>query len=177
MRLSRIGGACIIVMLGAASAAAQITTEQGKNIDFSGYRTFTWIKDPNAANPLTNQRIVSDVNAALSAKGLKLTTGDADLAIAASATTEKQQTLETLYDGFPGDWRWDGVGTATTTVHTYTVGTLIIDIFDARTKGAVWRGTAMKTVSNNPQKRGNTVDKAIATMFKRFPVANTTPPQ
>ena len=174
MRLSKIATGVVLVLLAAAAASAQVSTEWAKDVDFSKYKTFTWIMDPNASNPLINQRIISHVNAARTSKGLRLTTGEADLGIAANAATEEQQTLETLYDGFAGGWRYDGVGTATTTVHTYTVGTLIIDIFDVRTKAAVWRGTAMKTLSSNPEKRANTVDKAIATMFKGFPVANPT---
>jgi hypothetical protein len=44
--------------------------------------------------------------------------------------TETQQTLETFYDGFGGGWRWrDSFGSATTTLSTYTIGTLIIDLF------------------------------------------------
>ena len=131
---------------------AQIRTEHSEGTDFSKYKTFMWIKEPNATNPLSNQRIVDDVNSALTSKGLRLVTSDADLGIAAHVATETQQTLQIFYDGFGGGWRWrDTLGSATTTVNTYTVGTLIIGIFDAGTKMAIWRGTAIKTLSDSPQ--------------------------
>jgi hypothetical protein len=169
MQLSRISAALGLMMLVTGIASAQVTAEQSKDADFSKYKTFMWIKSPNATNPLTNQRIVNDVDSALTSKGLRLVTSDPDICIAAHTATEKQQTLQTFYDGFAGGWRWrDGVGSATTTVTSYTVGTLVIDIFDSRTKAAIWRGTAMKTLSDNPQRRAESIDKAIAKMFKLF---------
>ena len=56
---------------------------------------------------------------------------------------------------------------------TYTVGTLIVDMFDCRTKAAVWRGTAMKTLSDSPQKRADVLKSAIAKMFRTFPPPTT----
>jgi hypothetical protein len=173
MQLSRIGAGLALVMLLASTALAQVTTDYAKGTDFSKYKTFMWIKEPNATNPLTNQRIVADVNSALTSKGLQLVTSDADLGIAAHAAKETQQTLDTFYNGFGGGWGWrDGFGSTTAAVHTYTVGTLIIDIFDAHTKQAVWRGVSMKTLSDNPQRRADSLNKAVAKMFRSFPPAS-----
>ena len=91
-----------------------------------------WIKEPKTTDPLMRQRIIEDVNSALTAKGLHVVTANADLAIAAHAATKEERTLNTFYDGFGGGWRWGGrFGSATTTVNTYEVGTLVVDIFDA----------------------------------------------
>ncbi len=175
MKLLRISTGFCLAMLVTGVALAQVTTEAAKGTDFSKYKTFMWIKGPNATNPLANQRIISDVISALTAKGLRLVASDADLGIAANAATETQQTMQTFYDGFAGGWRWrDGVGSSVTTVTTYTVGTLIIDIFDCRSKEAIWRGTAMKTLSDSPQKRNVSIDQGIAKLFKSFPAADTT---
>jgi hypothetical protein len=175
MKMSRIGLGFGIAMLVANAALAQkVTTDYTKGTDFSRYKTFAWIKEPSATNPLTNQRIIDDVNAALTSKGLKLVTADADLAVAAHAATEKQRTLDTFYDGFGGGWRWrGGFGSSTTMVTTFTVGTLVIDIFDGATKDALWRGTSTKTLSDSPQKRADSLNKAVSKMFKNFPPSST----
>jgi hypothetical protein len=173
MQLSRIGvGFGVAMLVGNVALAQKVTTDYDKKADFGKYKTYMWIKEPNASNPLTNQRITEDVNAALASKGLKLVTSDADLGVAAHAATEKQHTVDTFYDGFGGGWRWrgfGGFGTATTTVNTFTVGSLVVDIFDARTKEALWRGMSSKTLSDNPEKRSESLNKAIAKMFKDFP--------
>jgi hypothetical protein len=175
MRLSRVGLSFGLAMLLADAALAQtVTTDYTKGTDFSQYKTFMWIKEPNARNPLTNQRIVDAVNASLTGKALTLVTSDADLGIAAHAATQQQRTLDTFYNGFGGGWRWrGGFGSSTTMVSTYTIGSLVVDIFDARTKEALWRGTSTKTLSDNPQKRADSLNKALGKMFKNFPPSGT----
>lgn len=49
--------------------------------------------------------------------------------------------------------------------HTYLKGTMIVDLFDARTKKLVWRGVAIETVSYSPVKNKERSDKSIETMF------------
>ncbi|HVQ17380.1 MAG TPA: DUF4136 domain-containing protein [Vicinamibacterales bacterium] len=171
MQLSRISlGVGVMMLLAGAAFAQKVTTDHAKDANFGQYKTFMWIKEPKTSDPLKRQRIVDDVNSALSSKGLKLVTSDADLAIAAHASTQQERTLQTFYDGFGGGWRWGGgFGSATTTANTYDVGTLVVDLFDARTKEAVWRGSATKTLSENPQKNEKSLNKAIAKMFTNFP--------
>ena len=57
--------------------------------------------------------------------------------VAAHIATRKAHNLETFYNGF-GGWGWHrwggGMGIATTHVETYAVGTLVVDLFDSRTK-------------------------------------------
>ena len=164
-----------LAMLVATAAFAQkVTTDHAKDANFGGYKTFMWIKEPKTSNPMAKQRIVDDVNAALTAKGLTLVTSDADVAIAAHAATREEHSLQTFYDGFDGGWRWRGrfgPATATTTVNSYEVGTLVVDLFDAKTKEAVWRGTATKTLSDKPEKNERSLNEAVAKMFKAFPPA------
>jgi uncharacterized protein with gpF-like domain len=121
------------------------------------------------SNPLAAQRVVEDVNGQLNAKGWTLVTENADVAIMANGAIKDQETLETFYNWFPG-WRWYWWDTtATTTVEHYSVGTLVVDLFDAKTKQAIFRGTATGTLSEKPQKNDEKLDKAVEKMFKEFP--------
>jgi uncharacterized protein DUF4136 len=171
MRLFRIAAGVGLILLMAGLAYGQkVTTDWNRNADFSKYRTFMWLKEPNAKDPFMNQRLVNAVNARLMEKGLRLVTDNADLAVAANVATQEKHTLNTFYDGFGGwGWGWGGGGTATTTLETYEEGTLVLDLFDARTKRIVWRGAATATVPDKPQKKEEKVDKALEKMFKDFP--------
>jgi uncharacterized protein YkwD len=176
MRLSRLILSAALTLAVASTALAQkVKTDYDKNTNFTQYKTFAWIKQPKTTDPLMAQRVVEEVNAALAAKGLQLVTnGNADLAIAAHAATQQEHTLNTFYDGFGGGWGWrrfggGGFGTATTTDNTYEVGTLVIDMFDAKTKEAIWRGTCTKTLSDNPEKNAKALNEGITKMFKNFP--------
>jgi hypothetical protein len=176
MHRSRIVLSLGVVILTAAVAAAQkVTTDYDKSADFATYKTFMWIKEPNTNNPLMQQRIVDGVNAALTGRGLQLATENADMGIAVHCATREEKTLDTFYDGVGGGWRWRwGFPSATTTVTTYEVGTLVIDVFDSKTKEALWRGTASKTVSENPQTNAETLNRALEKMFRNFPPSGRT---
>src|SRR3954470_7441418 len=103
MRLTALGLGFVAAMaFGNAAFAQDVKTDYNTTTDFSRYKTYSWIKEPQTRNPLTRQRVIDEVNAALKAKGLQLVTSDAELCIAAHAATKEQQTLNTFYDGFGG---------------------------------------------------------------------------
>ena len=71
-------------------------------------------------------------------------------------------------------YAYGGMSSATTTVRTYDVGTLVIDMFQVSTKQAIWRGTAEKTISDKPEKNSEAVRIGIENMFRYFPPATDT---
>jgi hypothetical protein len=177
MRFLRLVLSLALTTAVASSALAQtVRTDYDKSVDFAQYKTFMWIQPPKTNDPLMAQRMVDDVDAALAAKSLQLVTDNADLAIAAHAATQERHTLNTFYDGFGGGWGWrrfggGGIGSATTTDDTFEVGTFVVDIFDCKTKQAIWRGTSTKTLSDDPQKNAKSLNEAVTKMFKEFPPA------
>jgi hypothetical protein len=46
------------MLLASAVQAQKVTTDYTKSVDFNQYKTFMWIKEPKASNPLVQQRIV-----------------------------------------------------------------------------------------------------------------------
>jgi len=102
----------------------------------------------------------------------------ADVSIVAMEITRDQKTLDTFYDGFGGGWGWrrfggGGFGEATTTSDTYKVGTVVVDLFDARTKQLIWRGAASDTLSDNSDKNIKNLDEGVDKMFNHFPPSAT----
>jgi Domain of unknown function (DUF4136) len=155
----------------AASFAQQVKTDYDHNANFGQYRTFSWEKI-QTQDPLLVNRIKDAVNGALIAKGWTQVESGGDACILAMEITRNQQTLNTFYDGFGGGWRWrgfGGFGDATTTTETYQVGTLVIDLFDAKTKTLIWRGSSSDTLSNNADKNTKNLDKGVQKMFGHFP--------
>ncbi len=49
------------------------------------------------------------------------------------------------------------------------MGTLVVDMFDAKTKNLVFRGIAEDELSDNPEKNKKKLEKASTKMFKEFP--------
>ena len=120
-----------------ASFAQQVKTDFDRSIDFSQYKTYSFVK-VQTQNPLLVDRIKAAVNSALTAKGWTQVESVGNVAITAMEMTKDHRTLNTYYDNFGGGWGWrfgggfgGGFGDATTTEDTYRVGTLVVDLFDA----------------------------------------------
>lgn len=164
----------LLTMGQAAFGDHKVTTDYDRKADFSSYKTFMWLREPRLQDPLMVQRVKDAVNAQLTAKGWQLVTENADIAVSANGATRQEQTLETWYSGYPG-WQWHGLGhgygsgPASTRVETYTVGTLVVDLFDTSKKQVVYRATASDVVSDKPEKNTKTMNKVIEKMFKHFP--------
>lgn len=173
-RIRRIAvGLFFLFSVANLAAAAKVVTDFDPKANFSQYKTFMWIKRPHMQDPLMDDRIVNAINAELTAKGWTLVQEGADVGVAAHVATKKGHTLETFYSGFGGGWGWrhwgGGMGMATTHVETYLVGTLVVDLFDSRTKQLVWRGWATDALPDDPKKETKKLDKDIEKLFKNFP--------
>jgi hypothetical protein len=64
------------------------------------------------------------------------------------------------------------MGTTTTQVRDILVGTLVIDMADAKKSQLAWRGTGVKTGVNTqtkPEKRDKNIREAVKKIFKNYP--------
>lgn len=161
----------------ACASTPTVNTDYDSAAHFASYTTYSWAMTPKAGSPLVQQRIVAGINARLQAKGLREVPKGGDLALAAHIVTAQRQTLDTFYTGSGmGGWGWRGgwgggmgMGSATTTVRTYQVGTLVVDMFDTRTQQAVWRGTASGTVPSSPAKVNAAIEAGLDKLFAAYP--------
>jgi Domain of unknown function (DUF4136) len=166
----------MMILFASTASAQQVKTDYDRSAKFGQYKTFSW-EQVKTKDALDVDRVKSAVNAALAAKGWSQVDSGGDVSIIVVETTQNQQSLNTFYDGFGGGWGWrrfggggfGGVGEATTTTETYKVGTLVVDLFDAKTKQLLWRGSSSDTLSNNSNKNIKNLDKGVQKMFKKFP--------
>jgi len=166
----------LTLVLAAASLAQQVKTDYDHSANFGQYKTYSW-KKIQTKDPLFVDRIKSAVNSALAAKGLTEVPSEGDVEVFAIETAQNQQTLDTFYNGFGGGRRWGGFGgfgDATTTVETYKVGTLVVDLFDAKTEKLIWRSSSSDTLSDKADKNTKHLDQGVNKMFQHFPPAPST---
>ena len=159
-----------MALLGAAALfGQQVKTDYDRAADFSQYKTYSWQK-VQTQDPLWVDRIEQAVNADLTTKGWTQVPSGGNVAIVAIEMTRNQQTLDTFYNGFCCGWRWGGgFGDSTTTVENYKVGTLVVDMFDAKTKALIWRGSSSDTLSSKSDANIKNLDKGVKKMFDHFP--------
>src|SRR5712672_3588876 len=158
----------MMLLFAVKSSAQQVKTDHDHSANFGQYKTYSWEK-VQTKDPLMVDRIKQAVNGALTAEGWTQVESGGDVSVVAMEITQNQQTLNTFYDGFGGGWRWGGFGDATTTTETYQVGTLCVDLFDAKAKNLIWRGSSSDTLSSNADKNTKNLDKGVQKMFAHFP--------
>ena len=160
----------MFTLLAYASFAQNVKTDYDHNANFSQYKTYSW-EAVKTRDQLNIDRIKNAVDADLTAKGYTQVPSGGSLSLVAMEATKNQQTLNTVYNGMGGGWRWRGGfgGDSTTYVDNYKVGTLVLDVFDAQSKKLVWRGSASGTVSDKADKNIKNLNKGVQKMLKDFP--------
>jgi hypothetical protein len=158
----------LMLVWAAVSFAQHVKTDYDHGANFGQYKTYSWEK-VQTKDPLLVDRIKDAVNSTLAAKGWTQVPSGGDVEVFAVETTQNQQTLDTFYNGFGGGRHWGGFGDATTTVETYKVGTLVVDLFDSKTEKLVWRSSSGDTLSDNADKNTKNLGKSVTKMFKQFP--------
>ena len=132
----------VALVLSAACASAQeIKLDYDRDLDFSRYKTFAWsVAQRPAKNAANHVRITRAVEEGFTAKGLnKDASGipDAYLMYTGRVGDKVQVT------GHPGGSSWEPSNLRTMVdINKVKAGTLILEMYDARTKDVVWRGVA-----------------------------------
>lgn len=161
--------AMLACMVSAVALGQQVSVNYNRSQSFSQYHTYAWAS--NNANQIQNsilaQQAKSDIDSAMQGKGLQLVqeSQNPDLILTASGGLKQQ----TSYQAW--GMRGFGGGMGGITPEQNVIGTMIVDLYDAKNKTLVWRGIAQNTLGNNGNKNSQMVSKAVQKMFKQWPAA------
>jgi hypothetical protein len=169
----------LAVLLAPALLLAQKTSyDYDKSANFAGFKTYAFKDGTPVGQPLIDGRIVSALETQLAAKGLTKNESDPDVFVVYHVALDKQKDITTFSSGYGGygpyGWGWGGGwagGTTTTSVRDVLVGSLVIDIADARKGQMAWRGMGVKeiNVQAKPEKRDKSINDAVKKILKNFP--------
>jgi hypothetical protein len=180
--MKRAIGLLIAALVVAAPAAAgtKVYVDYDRDADLDSYKSFAWgptlQMNPtfDDAAPLAHAWIKNAVEYYLITAGLIEDLENPDLKVTYYSNSSEIVQIQTIHAGydFGGGWYrdpiWGPTSGFSTATQTYDKGTLVIDIWDARTNRAVWRGVATGVVKEDPTKMTKQIDKVIAKMVKRF---------
>jgi hypothetical protein len=173
--------AAVAVLLAPALLLAQKTSyDFNKAANFSAFKTYAFKDGTKAGQELVDARIVSAIETELAAKGFTKSESNPDVFVVYHIAVDKQKDISTYSSGYGGGygaygWGWGGGGwaggTTTTQVRDILIGTLIIDIADAKAKELAWRGMGVKEVNvqAKPEKRDKSISEAVKKIFKNYP--------
>ena len=170
MKTALFAGVALAVAGGAW--AQDVKVDYDKAANFGAIKTFSLKLGTSWGNQIGEKRVTDEITQALTEKGWKLVPeGPADAQVVLHGASQTKRSLNTFYSGM-GGYRYrgfGGTGTATTTESEYTVGTLVVDIFDAKGENLLWRGAAQDELSDKPDKNIKKLAKASDKLFKDFP--------
>ena len=171
MRLAKHVAAISLTLFGTLALARSVKYDYDRAANFSDYKTYAWTRGTESADELNHATIVRAVDAAFAAKGL--------------AHVESSANPDVLVDyhaSFDGNLRkirpihgWGplnlGGRWGSTRVQPVLVGTLVVDILDARKGAIVWRSRTSTDIrlSDKPESLDRKIAKATEKMFKNYP--------
>jgi len=165
----------IALALAGGAGAQDVKVDYDKAANFGAIKTFSLKLANSWGNQLSEKRVTDEITQSLTEKGWTVAPeGQADAQVVLHGATETKRSLNTFYSGMGGygyrGWGgMGGMGTATTTESQYTVGTLVVDIFDKTGKSLLWRGIAQDELSDKTEKNVKKLGKASDKLFKDFP--------
>jgi uncharacterized protein DUF4136 len=151
----------------AACSGLSVETVHDQNAQFSQFRTYAWIAGVPARDPAIESQIHDAIDRELPFKGLAKAEDPAapDLFVSTSVSVEVNRVVQ------PDQWGYDlgpvGMGSSRVNVLTLPMGTLLVDLVDARTRKLVWRGQASRAVDREISEE--TIRKAVRKVFRGYP--------
>ena len=190
MRRSTLKHPFVITALIVSSLSGCATISTGAHYDettnFGEYRTFAWIDaDPYISSqndtaivisPLTRSKIQHAIHSGFASKGYEYVEdlSRADFVIAYTVGTRREVSVESYPETYNGPWGWHVRGSHyyvnEVSTHSYTKGTLGVDVFDGASNKPVWHGWAEKTVTESDrQDPGPAINESVAKLLESFP--------
>lgn len=179
----------LFLLLAACASGPRIETFHDYNpaIDFSAYRTWSWISQKpmiismtsKPFNPLVEEKLRQAVREALEQKGFRYVDDPETADMTVSFTVGSRDQIDV--NQYPVNYRATfgryrgpygfGVGYGTeTVVREYTEGQLAIDIFDVKSHAPAYHGVASTRIKTSDRKKPEPLARAvIAEALEAFP--------
>jgi len=164
--------------LSACASTPQVASDFDASANFASYQSYSWVRGgpQSGTNALLHQRVQDAIDAELARRGYsRVDSASAQFAI--DFTLGSRDRVETSDFGdfgpyYPAYGRAYRYGWArpysAPEIETVTDGTLIVDIYDARSKRPVWNGRATREISSSSISDSD-IATAVAAVLAKFP--------
>lgn len=173
-------GLCLL--LAACATGPQVRTDADPQANFAQYRTWGWYEpiamEESGYSTWISERMKSNIQREMEARGYRYDATAPDLRVnfqgvvseRADVYSMPRHDIQYFYDYRARRYFAVPVWYDETRVSQYTVGTLTVDLVDARRNHLVWTGDAVgRVVSREPARRIAEIDAAIGAIFARYP--------
>src|SRR5262245_35671311 len=174
MQTRLVTAGMIALLLPAAAMAQKVSYDYDKTANFASFKTYAHKEGTKVGQELIDNRIVAAIDEQMAAKGFTKSESNPDVFVVYHVAFDKQKDISTFSSGYGGGygpygWGWGGgMGTTSTQVRDILIGTLVIDMADAKKGQLAWRGMGTKEVDTQakPEKRDKSINNAMKKIFK-----------
>ncbi|MEJ2320112.1 MAG: DUF4136 domain-containing protein [Gemmatimonadales bacterium] len=184
MKMHRAGkwlvGLSMLTLVGCGGVKTKADWNPSTN--FAAFKTYQLVpgKETEGAgteqlDAFTKSRIQSAIEQDLTSKGFQKVDSGGDIGVGWTLTTRDNVSYETVGDAWGGyGWglgAWGAGGVSTTTAIHTTEGTLVIAVFDTKSKELVWHGSGETDLKDggSPQDREQRIDEYVTKTMQEFP--------
>ncbi|HET8947308.1 MAG TPA: DUF4136 domain-containing protein [Candidatus Polarisedimenticolia bacterium] len=173
--------ALLLLVAGPVTAGSDVQIDFDREFDFSSVHSYAWRDDPRRSlsqdNPFLHERIVEVVDGRLYQAGVRKVgeDGDPDAFIAYRVAINSDMALDAAEYGYfyPASWYWSPAAWSWATPNmpterTYTKGTLLIEVWSARTQQMIWRGSGQQDTTTNLDKMNKRIFDLITKIADKW---------
>ena len=178
----------VSALLNSCGTSMKVSYDYDRNVDFYKFSTFSlsnWNDDNSElVDNFTKERLLNAMKNEMLKRGMKEVAENPDikLDIFVVTNTKKYTTAYTTHMGYGGYRGWHGYGgwygprfgvnTGSTQFveHEKLMGTIILDVYDNRTKKLVWQGVSKGELEGKGRPTENSINSVIAKIYYKYPI-------
>jgi hypothetical protein len=179
MRKTLMTVAVAMVVAPVLLLAQKVSYDFNKGANFGAFKTYAQKAGTKVGQELIDNRIAAAIDSELALKGFTKAETNPDVVVVYHVAFDQEKDISTYSSGYAGGYGaygygwgggWGG-GTTSTQVRNILVGTLVIDMADAKANQMAWRGMATKEIDPQakPDKRDKNISNAVKKVFKNYP--------
>ena len=178
-----VAGATVIACVSAPSFAQKVTYDYHRGQDFAELRTYSFKDAPPSDaeahdttaydSPIVRQNTDAAVASQLEGRGMVRDDQNPDVFI----TTRRAFETKQIVYGSPGwGYGWGYWGYGPWYSYEEIMGTLTVDVVNARTGELVWRGVGEREMHpmSSPEKRLKRINREVTKIFRNYPATVAT---
>ncbi len=179
MRAVALSAALLSLALLGACSSYNVTYDYDVTASYGRYKTFDYYtskKGTGGTTGLMDKRVRAAVERELQAKGFTMETkADPDFLVTYYPIVQERKVRTTTHVGMGMGWGfrpfYGRVGVASSQVHKYKEGTIVIEIVDFKSNQMIWQGAAAGALTGleNPEDANEVVSRAVRDILAKFP--------
>ena len=188
MKIVKAISVMALAMTMVSCSPVKVVVDMKNSTDFSKYKTYSFLGWQNDSGELLSVEDKGHMRDAFvkefKRRGLEKVNSGGDMQISLFIVTSQEVAISGYndyvgvghsgYNHYGGGYGYGGgyYGTSNNNYKTRSklVGTLIMDVYDGKSKNQVWQVIAKGAMEKNPKRRATTIPGKISTIMKEFPV-------